>query len=555
MKTAFLCAVLLGASVVPAADPTLPCPGDNGAPTQVITGTFDTAVEGAYVMVAFDVALDSTRVRVKLCYDQPPTPLSSQIKHTLDLGLYEPSSDGAYDVEEFRGWGGSSRPNVLVTPEQATVGYMPGAIPAGAWAAEIGVAAVAGPEEGDPDGSVAWRLEIFTGNDPRDLDQPWQPTAYDETPANEAAGWYKGDFHVHAEHSAPSDASMRETFDYAFGPRPASAGLDFITLSDYVSDRAWDEIGRYQADYPGKLVMRSAEVITYRGHINNHASVTYVDHRTGPLYSYDDSSLKKIREARPASEILDAIHAGGGFTQVNHPTTFPSDIPLFGNLCRGCSYEYSDEETDWSKVDAMEVQTGPSGTPEPVGHELGPNPFTPMAISWWDELRAAGYRITAVGSSDSHNAGRTGGPTQSPIGEATTVVYAEELSERGIQEAIEAGHAYVKFFSSDGPDLRFEARPNDKPGRGKGRGPVAIMGDRLKSSDVTFTARVLGVPSGSEPRVLLILRGGVVVDAIPVTSGDFSYSFTRAEAGDYRLQLQRGTAIEALTNPITLEPR
>lgn len=558
MKTAFLCAVLLGASALPAADPALPCPGDSGTPTRVITGTFDTTLEGSYVMVPFEVAEGSTRVRVKICYDQPPTPLSSEIKHTLDLGLYEPSADGFHDVEEFRGWGGSSRPNVLVTPEQATVGFNPGPIPAGEWAAEIGVAAVAGPEEGDPDGSVAWRLEVFTDSLASDLDKPWQPTPYDETPARAEAGWYKGDFHVHAEHSAPNDASMDETFDYAFSSgqfAEGGANLDFITLSDYVGTRAWDEIGRKQAAYPGKLIMRSAEVITYRGHINNHASVTYVDHRTGPLYSYDGSALVSLRDARPASEILDAIHTGGGFTQVNHPTTFDSTIPFFGNLCRGCSYEYSDEETDWTKVDAMEVQTGPSGTPEPAGHELGPNPFTPMAISWWDELRAAGFRITAVGSSDSHNAGRTGGPTQSPIGEATTVVYAEELSERGIQDAIDAGHAYVKFFSSTGPDLRFEASPNDKPGKGKGRGPVAIMGDELRSSDATFTAKVLGVPAGSEPRVLLVLRDGVVMDAVPVTDEDFTYSFTASDPGNYRLQLQRGSAIEGLTNPITLVAR
>ena len=43
---------------------------------------------------------------------------------------------------------------------------------------------------------------------------------------------------------------MRETFDYAFRPAApqGGAGLDFITLSDYVTDTGWGEIGRYQAD-------------------------------------------------------------------------------------------------------------------------------------------------------------------------------------------------------------------------------------------------------------------------------------------------------------------
>ncbi|HWC14145.1 MAG TPA: CehA/McbA family metallohydrolase [Actinomycetota bacterium] len=555
MKSAFLCGVLLTASAVPAANPGQPCPGENGTPSQVITGSFDTSVEGAYVMVPFEVPVDQTRVRVKLCHDQPPSPTSSQIKHTLDLGVYDASTDAFHDANEFRGWGGSSRPNVLLTPEEATVGFNAGAIPAGEWAAEIGVAAVAGPEEGDPDGSVGWRLEVFYASEPSDTDQPWSPAPYDTAPANDEARWYKGDFHVHAEHSSPKDASMRETFDYAFGPRPSAAGLDFITLSDYVGTRQWDEIGRFQADYPGKLIIRSAEVITYRGHINNHASATYVDHRAGPVYELRSGQLRQVRAETGAQPILDGIHTGGGFTQVNHPTTFPSWIPFFSNLCRGCSYDYSDAETDWSKGDAMEVQTGPSGTPGPEGHELGPNPFTPLAIQWWDELRAAGHRITAVGSSDSHHAGKTNGPTQSPIGEATTVVYAEELSESGIQAAIEAGHAYLKFFSSDGPDLRFQASPLDKPGNGRGRGPRAIMGDRLKANEATFEVKVLGAAPNPEPRTLVVLRDGAPYLTIPVTNGDFTFTFTASNPGDYRLQLQRGSAIEALTNPITLVPR
>jgi len=556
VKTAFLCAAIVAASLVPAADPAQPCPGSDGTPTRVETGSFDTSMEGAYVMVPFDVPAGSTRVRVKLCYDQPTSPTSSQIKHTLDLGVFEASTDGFHDSNEFRGWGGSSRPNVLITPEQATIGFLPGPIPAGEWAAEIGVAAVAGPDEGDPDGSVGWRLELFVTSFAADLDAPWQPTPYDETPARSEAGWYKGDVHVHAEHSSPNDASMGETFDYAFGPRPQGAGLDFVTLSDYVGTRHWHEIGRFQTDYPGKLIVRSAEVITYRGHINNHASVDYVDHRTGPIHELRGGALQLIRPARGAQEILDGIHEGGGWTQINHPTTFPSKIPLFANLCRGCSYEYADDETDWSKVDSMEVQTGPSGSPDPQGNELGPNPFTPAAIEWWDRLRRDGYDITAVGSSDSHNAGRTpGGITQSPIGEATTVVFAEELSERGIHEGIAAGHVYVKFFSSDGPDLRFEAVPVEKPGngRGKGKGPHAIMGDRLKTTSASFTATVLGAGTG-QPRELLVLKDGFPFLVTPVSGADFVFEFSAEEPGDYRLQLQRGSAIEALSNPITLEP-
>jgi hypothetical protein len=350
--------------------------------------------------------------------------------------------------------------------------------------------------------------------------------------------------HVHAEHSNPNDATMVETFDYAFN----KAGLDFITLSDYVTSRHWHEIGRFQPDYPGRLILRSAEVITYRGHLNNHGSATFVDYRTGPLYRREpDSSLTPVRAARPAHEIFAEIHAAGGWTQVNHPTIFPSEVPGFANLCRGCAWDYTDSETNWAEVDAYEVQTGPSGTPEPADHELGPNPFTPLAIREWDDLRARGYRITAVGSSDSHHAGGGNGTTQSPIGEATTVVYADELSEDGIQRGIEAGHAYVKFFSPSGPDLRFEAR-----GMGDGVQPTAIMGDVIGATAARFTVTVSNVPTGEEPRLLVILRDGAPVEAVPVVDASLTHHFDATEPGDYRVQLMRGTAYEALTNPITL---
>lgn len=537
-------ALLTVPGIAPAAAPAS-CPGDNGAPTKVVTGTFGTQHEGYYVLVPFDVPADSTKVRVKLCYDQPESPLNSQIRHTLDLGIYDAAqADGFHDEEEFRGWGGSSRLNAFVSPDNATVGFKPGSIPAGEWAGEIGVAAVAGQEEGDLTGEVEWRMEIFIGADPADADQPWQPTPYDDGVVKEDAAWYKGDFHVHAEHSNPSDATMRETFDYAFGPRPAGAGLDFITLSDYVTDRHWDEIGRFQPDYPNSLIMRSAEIITYRGHINNHDSHTFVDYRTGPIYEFSGGQLVPVRDAQPASRIFDDIHSAGGFTQVNHPTTFPSTVPGFANICRGCSWEYTDEETQWSKVDSFEVATGPGGFYDPDGNEPGPNPFSPAAIEWWDRLHTEGFDITGVGSSDSHHAGEENA-TQSPIGEATTVVYADELSEDGIHEAVLKGHAYVKFFSSDGPDLRLDAQP-------VGGGDSVMMGDTLFADGGNFTARVIGGAPSPQVRSLIVMRDGAPMSATPVDSNDFIFNFSASTPGDYRLQLERGSATEALTNPITL---
>jgi hypothetical protein len=530
------------------------CPGDAIAPTQVVTGEFTTEHAGGYVFVPFDVPAGTTAIRVKYCHDQPETPASAQFRHTLDLGLYEPRADGtgAWGPDEFRGWGGSSHPDVTVSPEgfsseeqylaapkghvpgRTTRGFLPGPLPPGEWAAELGVAAVMGQTEGDLDGRVAWRVEIELSSDPAFADEPYEPAPYDSAPVRDEQGWYAGDMHVHAEHSSLGDATMTEAFDYAFAPAGEGAALDFVTLTDYVTGSQWGEVGRYQARYPGKLIVRSKEVITYRGHTNSQANTRIVDYRTGPLYELQpDGSLEAVRAARGPGAIFSATHDAGGFTQVNHPTIFPSEIPAFAGFCRGCPWDYSDEETGWGEnVDAFEVHTGPAHSP-----------FTLTAIEEFDRLRRAGHRITAVAVSDSHNAGRTENAlTQSPVGQGTTVVYAPELSERGIRDGIRAGHAYVKVLGHESPDLRLDAVGD--------RGHQVMMGDPLPGERATFTARVIG--GAPAERSLVVLHDGEAIATVPVEGADFTHEFEATEPGDYRIQVMRGTSVDALTNPITL---
>jgi hypothetical protein len=543
------------------------CPGAAIRVDRVVTGRFPSSLQGSYVQVPFDVPAGTTAVRVKHCFDQPPEPIAQQLRHTLDLGLYESRAGGSapWGREEFRGWGGSSHPDVTISsegfsteaqyraaprghvPGKTTRGYRPGPLPAGAWAAELGVAAVVSPSEGDPDG-VAWRMEVELSRDPAFANEPYRAAPYDARPARPGPGWYAGDFHVHAEHSALGDATMTEVFDYAFRPlAQGGAGLDFVNLSDYVTDTGWREIGRHQARHPGKAVLRSSEVITYRGHLHNNVGGRYVDYRTGPVYERRaDGGLTARRGARPASAILAEIKRAGGFTQINHPTIFPSAVPGFAGLCRGCPWDYTPAETQYDLVDGFEVATGPAGANSVAG-DPGPSPFVLTAISMWEDALDMGHHVAALGSSDSHNAGRApNAVTQTPIGEATTVVYADELSERGVQRAVEGGHTYVKLFGNGGPDLRFEARA---PGR-----PVAIMGDTVDAPAADLSARVLNAGSGG-PYELQVLRGRDVVSRTPVSGAEATVALTGAAPGRYRLQLMRGTAVQALSSPIWVGPR
>ncbi len=136
-------------------------------------------------------------------------------------------------------------------------------------------------------------------------------------------------------------------------------------------------------------------------------------------------------------------------------------------------------------------------------------------------------------------------------------MFADELSESGIQEGVEAGHTYVKPFGQTGPDVRLEGTEDGMPT------PPAIIGDTLPSATgfgVTFTARVLSLQQAQAARpgsyYLAVYRGteAVLTVAIPPSADEFELSFPSLGYARYRLQVQREGAIEALSSPIYVEP-
>lgn len=532
------------------------CTGDPITPTQVISGTFPASLQGSYVMVPVTVPANTTALRVKYCYSEPDGPTTANAKNTLDLGLWSPRG--------FRGWGGSSHPDVTVSPRgfsseaqylahptadvpgMTTRGFLPGPVTAGTWKVELGVGGVLTPEQGNPSGTVDWRLEIATSSDPAYATPAYRPARYDTAPARRGRGWYVGDLHVHSEHSNLGAATMRQTFDYAFGRRPRGAGLDFITLTDYVTSSAWGEIGRYQRDYPGKLIIRSAEVITYRGHTNNQASHHYVDHRLGPVYDLGaGGALTLERAARPPSTLFDAVHKAGGWTQINHPRIFPpAENPVFALLCRGCAWLYSDRETNFRKVDAIEVSTGPATQGPPDDPQTFS--FTAGGIAYYQHALATGAHIAAVSVSDSHYAGKPQNPTQTPVGYGATAVFAKQLSEKGITAAVKAGHTYAKVLGAQGPDLRFTAR------RGRHR---AIFGDHIAGGRrVRLAAQVIGATATATPGkgayVLVLQRNGRDVRRLRLRHARQSFALRPSGPGRWGLVLMHGKATAAVGTPI-----
>ena len=550
----------------------------SGGTTQTFDGMLPGPYRGKFIQIPFDVPAGTTGMRIQYCYDKngPDGQTGgafSADNTTLDLGVYEPNAVAPenWTMDQRRGWSGSAINTVGIgvngptdkdtylldrdayVPGNTTRAYKPGPIPVGKWAVELG----AGYIDDEPGYLADYKVEIVTSTDPDWSDDNFEPNPYQPYVANPAAGWYTGDLHVHGENE-PGNAPMEDSFDLGFGP----VGLDFMTLVDHNNDTArLTELGKYADEYPGKLIIPGTEMTTYDGHFNSQNSNYFTDFRLGEILRWDDNpgageghldngELTSVRGPEDPSSRFTQIRDAGGWTQINHPTTYKT-APA---SCRGCAWTYDDTRTDFSKVDAIEIVTGPPGIP--ANSPTGPaamNPFVPSAIEYYEHALATGAHVAAVGSSDDHKAQDIATSlTETVLGKAATVVHADQLSQSGITAAVKADHTYVKPFGPNAPDVEMTGTGSaDQPG-------TAIPGDSLTSDEMKFSINVKkSGPTGTSPSgyTLEILKNGAPVDSTTVSGDNFTYSdFSTSATGRYSFRLSRkvstNTLIEAYSSPI-----
>jgi len=559
-------AALAAPSAATALDCPLPgSPGTGMSPALDVTGQLEPSRTGGYLQIPFTVPPGTRAIQVRYSYDNQNDTCSGPNNNTLDMGVYEPKanpSSPVFEQSDRRGWSGSAVKNLAIAENgftdegtydagrkafvdgYTTRAYEPGPIAAGEWAVELGIAYV---DAADADG-ISYHVEVSTSSDPVWGSDPYLASGPPDPTVNSTPGWYTGDLHVHGEQE-PGNATMSSTFAAAFGP--GGAGLDFVTLVDHNNDVAHDDM-RTQADlYPDDLVIPGTEVTTYRGHWNAQGSSGFADFRGGPIYTpsalsppIPDSALTEVADAALPKDQFGPIRAGGGWTQINHPTIF-RDAPA---VCRGCFWNYPDDETDFSTVDAIEIQTGPAGIPH--GSPTAPNPFTATAIEYYEHALASGAHIAAVGSSDDHQAGGATGPFDSAVGEGATVVHAGGLDRADIIAAVKGDHTYVKPFGPSAPDLTLEATNES--------GERAIIGDSLSGRSLTLAATVSGAAGTGRAGSweLTLLRDGAPVESVPVTGDGIAEEWDATESGRYSIELTRTATseyVEGYTSPIWLD--
>jgi len=460
---------------------------------------------GSYPILPFTVPEGTTSIEVSYAYTWTSTKGDAKgfLDPVLDIGIYDP--------QKFRGWTGSDLSSFVISESRdfTTDGYAPGEIPSGEWYVELGVGLIY------PDMAFHYTVDIDLRDDP--VGEPFVWPDRVDVVLSQQARWYLGDLHCHSTHSGKG-APMDEIFDYA-----TSIGLDFVAVTDHNGFSHWLVLGEKQAQYPDLLLLYGAEFTSYRGHANIFNVNRPIDYH-GTMSGFDINA------------VIEGIHHDGGYISPNHPAT--PFVPM-GNSYLGWGWAYP--ETDWGLVDFYEVVNGPSKV-----YDVVPNIFNTLAILQWEGLLSSGHKITAIGGSDDHLGGHGSDPLYSPLGAPTTVVYAEELSARGIFEALKAGHVYVIAEGPQGPRIDFTAQCGDR---------TAMVGDTVTGNYIDFRVEV----TGGAGRTLTFWKDGIPWighHAVTIDQDPFIYTFTihALNQGRIRIELHNGIYLSALTNPIYYAP-
>jgi hypothetical protein len=363
---------------VPRSPLPLPLPNEhhqvNVARTRVIRRrlTPTDRVETPYLSIPFEITRGTPSVEVLLSYDQHAG--------VIDLGC-----EGAGG---WRGWSGGARTRFVITPQNATWGYLPGELEHGTWNVVLGLHKVP---------AAGLKVEV-TINTPAqgavqvepDAPAPRTPepaSAVRALPALDGLHWFAGDFHAHTLHSDGA-LSIRQLAARAVNP-----GLDFLAVTDHNTTSHHAHLPGVSAEY-GVTLLPGQEVTTARGHANAFGRIPWVDFRKHP------------------QSWVDAVDAAGGILSINHP------------IGDDCSWQWS-LEREPSHAEIMHSSW--------QGDLTSTGPF-----AWWNAWGTD--RAAPLGGSDFH------APEQGiEVGTPTTWVAAEDSSVDAILAGVKAGRTALSM--------------------------------------------------------------------------------------------------------------
>ena len=443
----------------------------------ILSGVLTRADHETYRELEFDVPPGVERLTVTFAYT------GREQRATIDLGLFDP--------DRFRGWSGGDKMSFTLSATDATPSYLPGPIVPGQWTLILGVPNIR------PGCEAAYKATIRFGRG-----EATAVSSFSEAPLEVGARWYRGDLHMHTCHSDGTVASQGGTRVpgpvYRTVEAAAAKGVDFIAVTDHNAVSHHHSLRELQPYFDRLLLIPGVEVTTFQGHAGVLGAVGFVEFRlTSP-------HLPGI------GDLLDVVERQHGLFIINHPA-LPSN-----EYCMGCGW--TTPGTDYSRVAAVEVVNGGAAAAQ---GGTADGPFS--GIPFWEARLNEGYRPTAIGGSDNHKPDLD--PVKaSAVGAPTTVVFAENLSERAILDAIRGGRVFVDVEGTGDRVLELTAGH---------AGAWAMMGETLAApagAQVRFTVRVRGL---ADARLDVIMDGahGVALADAAIVGDDASLDFSLPSSG------------------------
>ena len=401
-------------------------------PYQTLKGKVERKDYHRYIERSFTLPDSVKRLRIEFSYN------GKEQRTTIDIGLLDP--------ERFRGWSGEARNVFTISAEDATPGYLPGPLPGGEWKLLLGIPNIR-------EGVVsAYEARIY-------IETKTRVTEFSDKPIDTAAGWYRGDLHMHSGNSDGKCASQSGNEVtcpvYRIVETARDKGLDFIALTDHNTISQANALRELQQAFDKILLVPGREITTFYGHANIFGLTDFIDFRMTSA-SYE-----------AAKNWMTAVNAGGGIISINHP-----GVPS-GENCMGCGWQI--ENIPDKVITAVEVLNGGSMKYSIEGSIEG----------WdqWHKMLNIGQHVTAIGGSDDHHAATIGTPV--------TVIYMKELSVQGLIDGIRSGRVFIDIEGNKDHFLDLSA--TNKENRAEYMGGTL----KVKSSDtISLTAFVKGVSGG-----------------------------------------------------------
>lgn len=252
----------------------------------------------------------------------------------------------------------------------------------------------------------------------------------------------KGDFHAHSYRSDGSHDPGALAGFYR------EQGYDFMTLTDHNRYFPSEELREaYREVKLGLTVINGEEVhtpgsIVHIVHVGGKSSVADIYYRQPERYKREykeienavsDSVPEQFRERfAMAKWAVKNIHDAGGMAIFAHPFWHPEGSGAY-NVCE----KFSDLLLKSGMFDAYELV----GNMKCVGIN--------MSVAMWNDMRASGFDIPVVGSSDVHNL------ESKDFAYHFTIVFAKNNTPESILDAVKRGYSVAVEMSCGENDREY----------------------------------------------------------------------------------------------------